>query len=78
MVEEEFIKQKKQLNEVRELLDKLSSENERLREENERKDRVIEELQEEREDRIKRNIQEVENIKLSHQQELYMLKRMMK
>ena len=45
MIEEEFIKQKKQLNEVRELLDKLSCENERLRDENERKDRIIEEMQ---------------------------------
>lgn len=44
MIEEEFIKQKKQLNEVRELLDKLSTENERLRDDAERNDRVIEEL----------------------------------
>ena len=32
-LEEEFIKQKRQLNEVRELMDKLQRENERLRQE---------------------------------------------
>eukprot|EP00347_Sterkiella_histriomuscorum_P003399 403364445 len=78
IIEEEFIRQKKQLNEVRELLDKLSTENERFREDNERKERIIEEMQIEKDERVKRHLQEIENIKLAHQQELYMLKRMMK
>lgn len=56
----------------------MAKENERLKYEMERKDRKLGELSEEKEERAKRHLQEIENLKLGHQQEMYVMKRMMK
>ena len=66
------------MDEVRKMVEELKRENDRLKGELGKKDRLVSELMEEKQDRNKRHLQEIENLKLSHQQEIYMLKRLQK
>lgn len=58
------------------MAEELSKENDRLRGELDRKEIKMNNLVEERTERNKRHLQEIENLKLNHQQEIYMLKRL--
>ena len=39
------------------------------------KDKIINKLKQEKEDRVKMHLDEIENLKLAHQHEVYMLKK---
>ena len=68
----------KQVDDMRRRQEVIARENERLRLECEERDIKLREMAEDRKEMAKRHIEEIENLKLSHQQEMYMVKRMMK
>ena len=69
---------KKQTDEQKRRQEVIARENERLRLECEERDAKLREMAEEKKETAKRHIEEVENLRLAHQQEIYMLKRIMK
>lgn len=66
------------MEELKENIDKQNKASKSIQFELDKKDQQILELQRERDERQKVQMQEIENLKLSHQQELYMMKRMNK
>lgn len=66
------------MEELKENIDKQNKASKTIQFELDKKDQQILELQRERDERQKVQMQEIENLKLSHQQELYMMKRMNK
>ena len=67
---------KRQIDELRNRSEIIARENERLRQECDEREHQMLLMNDERKEQAKRHIEEIENLKLAHQQEIYMLKRM--